>query len=237
MGRAGPSTRPARGRRLVMQRLPLRRMIAAVLLLSVVSAAAVVFALAVGASQPGPELTPVLGEPPCAAPCWYAIHPGETDLIETAAVLDNNPAVEALVINVRSASWWSSANSGDLRQPAAPVRRPHPVREQRARQPGAGRGADDDAQPRRPLFGPGRASITDVSSAPGKHASRRHYEAEYDGLSVFASLTCPISPNDFWNAEAGITYGEVDLSLGGVRVSSAGISGWPMRRFASLCAP
>ncbi len=221
-----------------MQRLPLRRMIAAVLLLSVVSAAAVVFALAVGASQPGPELTPVLGEPPCAAPCWYAIHPGETDLIEAAAVLDNNPAVEALVINVRSASWWWNGE-----QPAIFGNRPRPF---------DGRILFENNAPGSPVQGVALMTTLNLGDLylalgapqsqtfhlpPGNTRPGVIYEAEYDGLSVFASLTCPISPNDFWNAEAGITYGEVDLSLGGVRVSSAGISGWPMRRFASLCAP
>jgi hypothetical protein len=217
--------------------LPLRALLWLALALTSLTMAALALTLALASGRPAPDYRPLLGEGACAAPCWHEIRPGETTLIEAVALLDQDPSVEAVVVNVRSASWWWNGDQ-------APVLRHQP-------QPFDGRmlfESDASASPIDGLalmttltlgdlyvhLGPPRSQTFHLPRNPAP--TLLIYEAHYDGLSVFATLACPISPSAFWAAPAGLTFGEVDLSVGGIRLTAPGMAGWPLGRYGSLCA-
>jgi hypothetical protein len=216
--------------------LPLRALLWLALALTGVIMAGLALALVLAAGVPAPDYAPLLGEGACAAPCWHDIQPGETTLVEAVALLDQDPSVEAVVVNVRSASWWWNGDQ-------APVLRHQP-------QPFDGRmlfatDAADSAIDGLALMttltlgdlylqlGPPHTQTFHLPSNPAP--TRLIYEAHYDGLSVFATLACPVSPTAFWAAPAGLTFGEVDLSIGGIRLTAPATAGWPLGRYSDLC--
>lgn len=217
--------------------LPLRLIFTAALVLAAASSLVIALALAFGASRPAPDFAPLLGETPCAAPCWHGITPGDTTPARAVALLEQDPSVDAIVTNVDSASWWWNGSQ-------APVFR-HQA------QPFDGRmlfDSDDAGGPVNGLalmttltvgdlylkLGPPRSQTLHLAEPPSPPFVI--YEARYNGVSLFATLACPLSPAALWNAPAGLIYGKADLALGGVRLSTSGTD-WPLRRFAGVCSP
>jgi hypothetical protein len=221
-----------------MDRLPFRQLGVAVLALSAASTAAVALALAVGAARPAPDLTPVLGEPPCDAPCWRTIQPGQTTLVDAVSLLDNDPTVDAVVINVRSASWWwNGAQSPVLSHKSRPFDGRILFHTDSSDSPIAGMALMTTLTLGDLVLALGTPHTQTFYLPTTPAQSYVIYEAIYDDLSIFATLACPVSPVEFWNTPAGITFGEVDLALGGVRMTFPGVDGWPKRGIAEACAP
>lgn len=204
----------------------------------VASAAAILLAVVLGAARPAPDLRAVLGETPCAAPCWHAITPGVTSLVDALRELRSDPDIEDLAITVGSASWWWSARLQD------------------------GRSADSWPFDGRMLFQndtadsqvDGLALLTsfrlgDLRNAlgpPGQHILHTFstpertgilYEADYGELRVFSALSCPLRPVDFWNAPVGVAFGTVELASGGETSSIEAEPAWPVERLTALCSP
>lgn len=229
--------RPIRQRPLV-RGLPARLLFVVTLTLAATSALLIALSLTLGASQPAPDFAPLLGEAPCAAPCWLGITPGSTTPSDAVALLEQNPSVDAMVVNVGSASWWWNGAQ-------APVFSHQP-------RPFDGRMLFDSDEPDEPVtglalmttltlgdlylkLGPPRSQILHAADTPAPPFIV--YEARYNGLSLFTTLACPLSPAALWNVPVGLIFGEADLAAaGGVRLSTSG-TGWSLQHFARACNP
>lgn len=196
-----------------------------------------VLAVALGAVRPAPDLTSVLGAPPCAAPCWHGIIPGVTSLDAAVVELRADPAVEDLTVNVGSASWWWNSDQ------SAGLSRGSEIFDGRLL-------FQDDAADSlvdglalftsfrlgdvRNLLGPPDQYTLHTFSTPDFRGI--FYEADYGDLRVFAALSCPLRPTDFWNTPVGVAFGTVDFGNTGEALSLSGESGWPVDRMIERCS-
>ena len=220
-----------------MKRSVFLRTVAAIALAGGLWAAlAVAAATALGSARPAPDMRAVLGEAPCTAPCWRSITPGVTPLLQAVGFIQEDPALEDLMVNVHSASWWWNGA-----QPTGLSHRPRPF---------DGRMFFRVDAPDSPVAG--LALMTSLTLAdfmgalgpPDRHVlyfppvTNRPggiYAAEYGDITVFAALHCPSGPGAFWTAESGVAFGQIQLDLGGPVFSSEAGPGWPVRVLLDYC--
>ena len=177
---------------------------------------AALLAVVIGGARTPPDLTSIVGKPPCAAPCWRQITPGVTRVSDALLQLRADPSLEDLTVNVQSASWWwTGAPSNDDGHSARTFDgrllfasdTPESTVDGLALMTSLSLG---DLLPA--LGSP--AALTLYFPPPGSRPGMI-YMADYGNLAVFAALPCPLRPADFWRAQAGVTFGAVSLDLGG----------------------
>lgn len=193
-------------------------------------------ATAIGSARPAPDMRAVLGSPPCAAPCWRHITPGVTPLFQAVAAIQDDPALEDLIVNVQSATWWWNGA-----QPAGLSHKPRPFDGRmlfRIDSP------DSTVDGLALMTSLPLADFIGALGAPDRHilyfppvANRPGglYAAEYGEITVFAALHCPVGPGDFWTTEAGVAFGQITLDLGGPVLSAQTGPGWPVAQFLDYC--
>ena len=197
---------------------------------------AIVAAHTVGAARSGPDLRPVLGEPPCAAPCWRNITPGITPLLDAVQAIYGDPALEDLSVNVRSATWWWNG-----KQPVALSHRPRPFD---GRMIFENDSADSTVDGLALMTSLTLGDLYSVLGPPQRHVlyfppepsnPGAVYAAQYRHLTIFSTLQCPLDPADFWGAEAGVVFGEISLELGGETTTVRGSPQEPIRALMDHC--
>lgn len=203
----------------------------------VVCLSAVVLAVVLGAARPAPDLQAVLGQAPCAAPCWHGIRPGITRLQDAVSELRRDPAIGDLTENIGSATWWwNGAQPGALSGHSRPF-------------DGRLLASDSSAGNRvegvaiytalklgdlLPALGtPDSHSL--VLPGPSADLSGRFYVADYGELQFFAFLPCSLRPADFWNADAGVAFGEVNF--GGETQALPARPNPPLETIMASCPP
>ncbi len=219
-----------------MSALFVRRMAVGALGMAALCTLTVASALALGAARPAPDMRAVLGAAPCTPPCWHDITPGVTPLMDAVRAIYEDPALEDLSVNVRSASWWWNGE-----QPAGLSHRPRPFDGRMIFRNNSPDGLVDGLALMTALT---LGDLIGALGPPDRHilyfppTSNRLgaiYAAEYAELTLFTTLHCPAAPGAFWSSEAGVIFGEVTLDMGGQRRMARSGPGWPIQMLQAYC--
>jgi len=205
--------------------------------LGAISAAAILLALTLGGLRAAPNLRAVLGETPCAAPCWHQITPGQTRVSDAVQQIGADPAVEDLIVNVQNASWWwNGAQPAGLRGGS---------RDFDGRMLFASDAPDSTVDGLALMssltlgdlisaLGPPEQQTLHVS--PSGWRAGALYVADYGNWQAFALLSCPLRPGDFWKAGVGFAFGTIDFGLGGETWTTGPNTLQPLVRLHGYCA-
>lgn len=177
----------------------------------------------------------------CAMPCWNGIQPGVTTVDEAVALLEGDSAVADLRVSSGQISWWWTGEQVPLLDSTG---RAFHGRMETATVNGAERVTSivldttvKMGDVRLTLGEPDSITLYTVQPPAAAQRAGIVYVAHYDGLTVFTTLMCPMSVDDFWRATGYLAFGEPNLTFDGEVFQSRTLPTWFFRDTAPGCSP
>jgi hypothetical protein len=176
----------------------------------------------------------------CAAPCWNGIQPNITTLDEAAAVLEAGPYVADYQVTPGKLSWWWNGSQSALLDTSGSA---FHGRMEYALVYGEDRVTSivldtnvrlGDLQAA--LGSPDLITLHVVQPQDASQRAGMIYLADYDAVTIFALLNCPLNVADFWQTPVYIAYGARTFDFEGQTFHSNALPDWFFRDQAPGCA-
>lgn len=175
----------------------------------------------------------------CAMPCWNGIQAGVSTVHEAAALLANDPTVSDYRVSEGKISWWWNGDQSALLDATG---RAFHGRMETAIVNGE-ETVTSVVLDTTVLMGDVRLTLGDPDSitlytVPPQEAAQSAgivYVANYDDVSVFTTLQCPMNVADFWQSPSYIAFGTPTLAFQGETFEFDSLPGWFFRDAAPGC--